>query len=126
MAKKNSMADDIINAVTTATKKWAKTVQKEERNPSTRRYRYQRMTREAGTRFKEAAWKIMETAYNQASGNGKHTALARQIMYAARPYIQKEVGGNCSRNISRKFCCQTISRNSAAITGRPDMIRGVT
>ena len=73
MPKKHSMADDIVNAVTVATHKWTKTIKKEERNPSTRRYRYERMTREARVQFKEAAWEIMEQAYNQASGNSKHT-----------------------------------------------------
>jgi len=105
MAKKrSSMADDIINAVTAATQNWTKTVKKEERNPSTRRYRYERMTREAGVKFKEAAWEIMEQAYNQASGNGRHTALARQIMYAARPYIQEKVG----RELQSKYFTQTL------------------
>jgi hypothetical protein len=104
MAKKRSMADDIVNAVTAATQKWTKTVKKEERNPSTRRYRYQRMTGAAGVRFRAAAWEIMEQAYNQASGNGKHTALARQIMYAARPYIQGKVG----KELQSKYFTQTL------------------
>jgi hypothetical protein len=104
MAKKNSMADDIINAVTTATKKWAKTIQKEERNPSTRRYRFQRMTHEAGVKFREAAWEIMERAYNKASGNSSYTALARQIMYAARPFIQEKVG----KELQSKYFTQTL------------------
>ena len=104
MAKKHSMADDIINAVTAATQKWTKTIKKEERNPSTRRYRFERMTREAGVQFKEAAWEIMEEAYNKASGNGSYTALARQIMYAGRPFIQKEVG----KELQTKYFTQTL------------------
>jgi hypothetical protein len=93
MAKKNnSFAAGIIGIVKEGTKKWARTVQMEERNPASRRYRYQRMTRERGIKFKEAAWEIMEQAYNKASGSGQYPALARQIMYAARPHIQKKVG----------------------------------
>jgi hypothetical protein len=64
----------------------------EERDPVSRRYRSARMTRERGIKFKEAAEEIMEEAYNKASGNGQYTALARQIMYAARPYIQQKTG----------------------------------
>jgi hypothetical protein len=39
------------------------------------------------TRIKEAAWQGMEKAYQLASGNGRYPALARQIMYGARPDI---------------------------------------
>jgi hypothetical protein len=102
--KKHSMADDIINAVTTATQKWAKTIKKEERNPSTRRYRFERMTRAAGIKFREAAWEVMEQAYNKAGGNGTYTALARQIMYAARPHIQKKVG----KELQTKYFTQIL------------------
>ena len=89
---KKSMAADFINAVEMCTRDWTRTIQKEERNPSSRRYRFERMTRERGVQFKEAAWEIMEQAYNIAGGNGRFTALARQIMYSARKYIQEKVG----------------------------------
>jgi hypothetical protein len=92
MTKRNNLAADIVGIVKEGTKKWTRTVQMEERNPASRRYRFARMTRERGIKFKEAAWEIMEEAYNEASGNGQYPALARQIMYAARPYIQKKVG----------------------------------
>jgi hypothetical protein len=90
--KKRSMADDIIGAIREGTKKWTKTIKSEERAPSTRSYRRVRMTAERGTSFKEAAEEIMRSAYNQASGNGIYPANARQIMYAARPFIQKATG----------------------------------
>src|SRR5262245_13499229 len=92
MSKKKSMAADLINAVETCTRDWTRTIEKEERNPVSRRYRYERMTRARGIQFKEAAWEIMEEAYNKASGRGAYPANARQIMYAARPYIQEKVG----------------------------------
>jgi len=94
MAKKNNstMADDIRDVVNEVTKDWAKTIKAEERDPSSRSYRYSRMTREKTTGFKEAAWEIMEKAYLHASGNGEDPANARQIMYAARKYIQEETG----------------------------------
>ena len=62
------------------------------------------MTREAGFKFKEAAWEVMEKAYNKASGNGSYTALARQIMYAARPYIQEKVG----KDLQSKYFTQVL------------------
>jgi hypothetical protein len=92
MSKKKSMAADLINAVEMCTRDWTRTIEKEERNPVSRRYRFERMTRERGIQFKEAAWEIMEEAYNKASGRGAYPANARQIMYAARPYIQQKVG----------------------------------
>jgi hypothetical protein len=90
--KNNSFAADMIGIVKEGTKKWKRTVQMEERDPVSRRYRFARMTRERSIKFKKAAEEIMEEAYNKASGNGRYTALARQIMYAARPHIQRKTG----------------------------------
>jgi hypothetical protein len=93
MAKNNNnLAADMIGIVKEGTKKWTRTVQMEERDPVSRRYRLARMTRKRSIKFKEAAEEIMEEAYNKASGNGRYTALARQIMYAARPHIQQKTG----------------------------------
>jgi DNA topoisomerase VI subunit A len=82
-----SIADDIIDAVETATSKWTRQKKSEERHPGMIRYRASRMTREPRTTQKEAAWQIMEEAYMAASGNGTLPALARQIFYQARPKI---------------------------------------
>jgi hypothetical protein len=91
MSKKTDrgMANDIVDVVLSATKQWARTRKQEERAPASRSYRYMRMTHERGVQFKEAAWEIMPQAYAQASGDGSLPANARQIMYAARPHIQK-------------------------------------
>ncbi len=100
MAKNKSrdLASDIIDAVREGTKKWTRTVKAEERSPASRAYRMSRMTRERGTSIKEAAAQIMEAAYLQASGNGELPAKPRQIMYAARPHIQKETGKQLDDN----------------------------
>jgi hypothetical protein len=96
MPKKNDrprdMANDILNLVREGTKKWTRTRKAEERAPASRSYRYERMTRERGVQFKEAAAEIMEKAYLKASDNGKLPANARQIMYAARKHIQERTG----------------------------------
>jgi len=63
-----------------------------------------RMTRERGTSIKEAAAQIMEAAYMEVSGNGQLPANARQIMYKARPHIQKETG----RQLNDNYFTQTI------------------
>ena len=96
MTKKNDqprdMANDIIGLIREGTKKWTKTRKAEERSPASRSYRYSRMTQERGVQFKEAAAEIMETAYLKVSGPDNLPANARQIMYAARPHIQKVTG----------------------------------
>jgi hypothetical protein len=86
------MANDIMSAVLAGTKKWAQTRKQEERSPASRSHRYARMTHERGVQFKEAAWEIMPEAYAKVSGDGQYPANARQLMYAARPHIQKETG----------------------------------
>jgi hypothetical protein len=82
-----NIADDMIDAVETATSKWTRQKKSEERHPGNIRYRASRMTREPRTTQKVAAWQIMEEAYMAASGNGTLPAMARQIYYQARPKI---------------------------------------
>ena len=100
------MATDIIGLVRESTKKWTRTRKAEERTPSSRAYRMSRMTRERGISLKEAAAQIMEQAYLQVSGGGPHPlpANARQIMYAARPHIQKQTG----RQLDDNYFTQTL------------------
>jgi Topoisomerase 6 subunit A/Spo11, Toprim domain len=82
-----NIANDILDAVETATSKWTRQKKSEERHPGNIRYRASRMTREPRTTQKEAAWEVMEQAYMAASGNGTLPAMARQIYYQARPKI---------------------------------------
>ena len=82
-----NIANDMLDAVETATSKWTRQKKSEERHPGNIRYRASRMTREPRTTQKEAAWEVMEQAYLAASGNGRLPALARQIYYQARPKI---------------------------------------
>jgi len=96
-ARPRSIADDIVDAVETATCKWTRQKKSEERHPGNIRYRTSRLTREPRTTQKEAAWEILEGAYMAASGNGTLPAKARQIFYQARPKIMamtedKELG----------------------------------
>jgi hypothetical protein len=82
-----NLANDILDAVETATSKWTRQKKSEERHPGMIRYRVSRMTKEPRTTQKEAAWQIMEEAYMTASGNDTLPASARQIFYQARPKI---------------------------------------
>ena len=86
-SRPRNIANDILDAVETATSKWTRQKKSEERHPGNIRYRASRMTREPRTTQKEAAWEVMEAAYMAASGNGTLPASARQIYYQARPKI---------------------------------------
>jgi DNA topoisomerase 6 subunit A-like protein len=87
-ARPRNIANDILDAVETATSKWTRQKKSEERHPGNIRYRASRMTREPRTTQKEAAWEVMEEAYITASGGARHLpAKARQIYYQARPKI---------------------------------------
>src|SRR5215469_14627092 len=86
-ARPRNIANDILDAVETATSKWTRQKKSEERHPGNVRYRASRMTREPRTTQKEAAWQVLEKAYMSASGNGTLPASARQIFYQARPKI---------------------------------------
>ncbi len=82
-----NVANDIIDAIESATSKWTRQKKSEERHPGMVRYRASRMTKEPKTKQKEAAWKVMEDAYMAASNGGRLPAMARQIYYQARPKI---------------------------------------
>jgi Topoisomerase 6 subunit A/Spo11, Toprim domain len=84
-----NIANDILDAVETATSKWTRQKKSEERHPGMIRYRMSRMTKEPRTSQKDAAWQVMEAAYIAASGNDTLPALARQIFYQARPKIME-------------------------------------
>jgi hypothetical protein len=86
-ARPRNIANDILDAVETATSKWTRQKKSEERHPGNIRYRASRMTREPRTTQKEAAWEVLEAAYMAASHGGTLPALARQVFYQARPKI---------------------------------------
>jgi hypothetical protein len=102
--KSRDMASDIIGLVREGTKKWTRTVKAEEHSPASRRYRASRMTRERGISIKKAAAQIMEAAYMEVSGNGRLPGNARQVMYKARPHIQKVTG----RELDDNYFTQTL------------------
>jgi hypothetical protein len=108
MAKKSDrprdLANDIIGLVREGTKNWTRTRKAEERSPASRSYRAQRMTREHGVSFKDAAAEIMEQAYLKVSGNGQYPANARQTMYAARPHIEQRT----SKQLESNYFIQTL------------------
>jgi hypothetical protein len=82
-----NIANDFIDCIETATRKWTRQRKSEERHPGNLRYRASRMTRAPRITQKEAAWEVLADAYMAASANGTLPAQARQIYYQARPKI---------------------------------------
>jgi hypothetical protein len=87
-----STAERLREAVLAVTKIWSKQRKAEERDDSARLRRHERPIRSQRVTAKAAAWEMMEQAYMAASTNGTLPANARQIMYAARPFIQQRTG----------------------------------
>lgn len=96
--KQNTLADGIRKI----TGPWAKQRRAEERG--TRRSRSGVWS--TRTTLKEAAYTIMPEAYKKASDYGRYPALARQIMYAARPYILEATGKDSFRD--NYFTCNLL------------------
>lgn len=101
-------ADAIIGAVEGVTKKWAKQRKREEREASAVLNRRVAMTRRYHISIREAASQIMEKAYLQASANGSLPAHARQIMYKARPYIQRTADRHLGKDFDKYFTQQLL------------------
>ena len=102
-----SEKDDISSALASVTKKWKAEKRKADKSdrlsPSQYRSFYvQRQT------IKDSAFKHMETAYNKASANGRYYANARQIYYAIRPLILKEVGQS---RLNSNYFTQTLLKD---------------
>jgi predicted house-cleaning noncanonical NTP pyrophosphatase (MazG superfamily) len=65
-----------------------------------RRLREREAEKREKVTIKKAAWSVMKRAYLLASDNGRLPANMRQIMYAARPLVQKLTGGQCWKKSS--------------------------
>jgi len=82
----------IVQCTESVTKAWCKQVKAEERHISARLNREDALTKKSKVSIKDAAYQCMEAAYKKASGGGIYPAHARQIMYAARPFVQEITG----------------------------------
>jgi Protein of unknown function C-terminus (DUF2399) len=92
-------ADKLIAAVEGVTARWTKQRKREERDRSALANRRLAMTRARNISIRDAAFQVMQEAYLRASARDTLPALARQIMYAARPKIQ----ALATRELGSKF-----------------------
>ena len=92
---KVALCGDIQNAIVAATKSvtksWKQAKRKADHEDRVSQRDIERMCSNSRVTIREAAFDVMEDAYNKASSNGKYYANARQIMYAARPVILAEI-----------------------------------
>jgi hypothetical protein len=101
-------ADKIIGAVQGVTKKWAKQRKREDRNAAAAMNRRYVMTRRRSVSIRDAAFDTMEAAYLKASANGTLPAHARQVMYAARAYIQRTADKELGQRFDQYFTQQLL------------------
>jgi hypothetical protein len=111
----DATADAIVEAVTIVTKRWAKQRKREDKEWDAWEKRAEAAARRRRGLIdqKAAAWTVMEEAYMKASANGTLPALARQIMYAARPRIQEMSG----KQLDDKYFTQTLLPDYIAENG---------
>ena len=104
----------LIDALTSVTKKWTKQRRSEERARSAIRNRYHALTRSRVVSIKEAACRVIPSAYLKASTNNTLPANARQIMYAARPMIaqlaDREIGGTFDKYFTQTLLPDFIAK----------------
>jgi hypothetical protein len=104
----SDLRDDLASALVGVTKGWkkAKDGQDRIRNSRLREARSGRYYRHS---IRDAAFEVMELAYNHASSGGRYYVRARQIMYAARPMVLKMTNGECWKNSS--YFTQTLLKD---------------
>jgi len=97
------IADALRLAVGRAAKEWKqlKGQMRREQRAEERELSEMRQARERRKlSIKGAAYQVMERAYLKASAGGTLPANARQVMYAARPWVKDLTGGKCWKNSS--------------------------
>ena len=83
----------MLDAIKGVTKTWKAEKRKADKQDRVSTKELERMREKPHSiSLKDAAFDVMEEAYNKASSNGKYYANARQIMYAARPDILRITG----------------------------------
>jgi hypothetical protein len=108
MAKYRDPVDAILGLTQSATKVWTKQRLAEERNASARANRHRRMMKTERVTIRDAAFQVMESAYDKASNNGTLPVNPRQIYYAARREILEATDAD---ELQSGYFLQTILRD---------------
>ena len=100
----DDFAAGLVADISKVTDKWRKQNEREIRDANAQSRRRETFIRTKPITIQDAAWKVMPTAYNKASAGGTLPVRPRQIMYAARGYIQEKTG----RKLDDRYFSQTI------------------
>lgn len=105
-----SLKADLLSGIAKATKDWKKEKRKADKEDRISRSQHRNFYRVRSVSLREIAFSIIESAYNEASTNGKYYANARQIMYKARPMILNRYDKTLSDNFDVYFT-QTLLKD---------------
>ncbi len=115
-----SLLIELNKSLESVTKQWKKEKRQADRQDRVSASALKRMRSHIPhTSIKEAAFSVMEQAYNQASSNERYYANARQIMYAARPKIMQRADRPLSKNFDIYFT-QTLLKDYIIEYGKYD------
>lgn len=105
------MRDDLAAAVRSATNAWKKAKRQADKEDRVRKRDLEKLRsyRPPKVTIRQAAFSVMERAYMKASANGRYYANARQIMYAARPWILELTDGELWKKSS--YFTQTLLKD---------------
>ncbi len=104
----DSMTKDMFSAISKVTKQWKTEKKKADKDDRLSSKQYACFYKPARITIKEVAYEVMEEAYKKASSNGKYYANARQIFYAARPYILKQTDKS---RLDSQYFTQTLLKD---------------
>jgi len=104
------MQDDLAAAIRSAASGWKKAKRQADKEDKVSRRALERLRsyRPPKITIRDAAFDVMEQAYLKASGNGRYYANARQIMYAARPFVLERTG---EENLDSRYFTQTLLKD---------------
>jgi DNA topoisomerase VI subunit A len=105
----SELKNDLTSAIESVAKEWKKAKRRADKQDRVSSYTLNRMRyRPPRTTIREVAFDVMEAAYMKASADGHYPANARQIYYAARPFILKETG---EEELSSQYFTQTLLKD---------------
>lgn len=104
----SNLKADTAALTKSVTKAWTAAKRKADLDERVSQNQLERMLKPARVTIKEAAFAVMESAYNKASSNGQYYANARQIMYAARPAILEQCDVS---SLDSKYFTQTLLKD---------------
>jgi len=107
----SGMQNDLTAAIRSAASGWKKAKRQADKKDRVRKRDLERLRsyRPPKITIRRAAFEVMQRAYMKASANGRYYANARQIMYAARPWVLELTGGEIWKKSS--YFTQTLLKD---------------